>query len=418
MPDTHPHRLSKAARLARRLSLSLLIAFPLMEVLLRVIPLRFTDFLSTFQFVGDKDLGYLPVANQDATYNIDCLKNPQVRTNSLGLRGPEWQSRPGKPKIALLGDSFLLALTVSDRLHVANLLQASTDAEVWNAGVSGYGTYQELLAWRKLIKARKPDVTVLFIYLENDIRDNHCGLCRAEGQLNCPCLAVQDGQIVEDKDFELRKPLTGFRAWLKDNCYTCRLLRHFTRPAPPQPPSGYFFDQETFAYNVYRPGHSPRWEEAWQTTAWSLQALKRECDAQGSKLLVANVPGVILVANDLGAELKSQIGTDSVPPGFDRDLPIRRLRAITDAAGIALLDLQPAFIAYRDQHALARPQFGWCCDLHWNPLGHQLAADLVHNCLVDSGWVAGAKRVTGPPQAVLGAEMMREIYGCGVVALE
>jgi hypothetical protein len=21
---------------------------------------------------------------------------------------------------------------------------------------------------------------------------------------------------------------------------------------------------------------------------------------------------------------------------------------------------------------------GWCCDLDWNPLGHQLAADLVH----------------------------------------
>jgi hypothetical protein len=229
---------------------------------------------------------------------------------------------------------------------------------------------------------------------------------------------VQDGRIVEDHDFELRQPTTGLWAWLKDNCYTCRLLRHLTKPAPPQPPTGDFFDQETFAYNIYRPGLSPRWEEGWQATAWSLQQLQRECAAQGSRLLVVNVPGVILVARDLGAELKSQIGSDRVPSDFDGKYPIRRLQAITDSAGIPLLDLQPAFIAYRDRHDLQRPLFGWCCDLHWNPLGHRLAADWVHNYLVDSGWVAGTRRVTGPPEAVLGEEMMREIYGCGVVTVE
>ena len=408
---------SKVLRYALRFSVSLLIGFVFLEVMLRIVPLKATDFLSTFQFVGDKDLGYTPVPNQDAVYNIDCLRNPHLRTNSLGMRGAEW-TNTGSPKIALLGDSFLLAVTISDKLHIATQLQAATGGNVWNAGVSGYGTYQELLVWRKLLKARKPDVTVLFLYLENDIRDNHCGLCRAERQTNCPCLSLQEGRIVEQMDFELRQPLTGMRAWLKENCYSCRLFRKLTHREPGLPETGSFFDQESFAYNIYRPGYSKKWDEGWEVTAWALRELKRECDAQGSKLLVVSVPGVIQVATDTRAEIKSQLGSDFVPAGFELSYPMQRLSAIADSADIALLDMQPAFIAYRDRHKLQNPVFAWCCDGHWNPLGHRLAADLVYNDLVARSWITGARRETPAPLEVLGKEMMEEIYSCGVVRLE
>ncbi|MEY3443285.1 MAG: hypothetical protein RLZZ519_1566, partial [Bacteroidota bacterium] len=98
-------------RIALKLSVSLLLAFLFLEIMLRIVPLKYTDFQSSFQFVGDKELGYLPVANQDAVYNIECLRNPHVKTNSLGFRGPEWTNTKS-PKVALLGDSFLLALTI------------------------------------------------------------------------------------------------------------------------------------------------------------------------------------------------------------------------------------------------------------------------------------------------------------------
>jgi hypothetical protein len=407
----------KVSRLVLRLSFSLLIAFLFLELMLRLIPLKGTDFLSTFQFVGDKDLGYLPVAKQDAVYNIDCLRNPQVKTNSLGFRGPEWGDSKS-PKVALLGDSFLLALTVSDKLHIASLLQAATGGEVWNAGVSGYGTYQELLVWRKMLKARRPEVTVLFLYLENDVRDNHCGLCRAEKQLNCPCLSLNQGNVVEQMDFELRQPTKGVKAWIKENCYSCRLLRNLTKSESPKPTTGDFWDQPSFAYNIYRPGLDKQWEEGWQVTAWALQQLKAECDALGTKLLVVNVPGVIQLATDFRAEMKSQLGSDQVPADFDLNAPIQRLTAMADSAHIPLLDMQPAFIAYRDRHQLKNPVFGWCCDGHWNPLGHRLAADLVYNDLVERSWINGPKRVTPSPVDVLGEKLMEEIYSCQTVHLD
>jgi hypothetical protein len=318
----------------------------------------------------------------------------------------------------LLGDSFLLALTVSGQLHVATALRASTGGEVWNAGTSGYGTYQELLAWRKLVKPLRPDMTVVFVNLENDLRDNHCGLCRAENQRFSPCLSMEEGVVKEQKDFELRKPSTGGKEWLRRNLYTYRLLRNLFGPQHAKAASGYYFDLESFAYNVYRPHHSRQWDEAWHLTAWALGRLQAECDANGSKLLVVNVPGEIQLTRDLPQTISKQIGTDSLPSDLDLTYPIRRLRGIADSVGMAMLDLKPGFVAYRDQHQLQSPEFSWCCDGHWNPLGHRLAADLVYNELLSRGWINGQQRTTQPPLEILGEQMMKEIYGCGTVRLE
>ena len=313
----------------------------------------------------------------------------------------------------------MLALTIDEKRHLASLLRSSTGGEVWNAGVSGYGTFQELLVWRKVLRDRKPDLTVLFLYLENDVRDNHCGLSRAEGQVYSPCLEIQAGQPRERMDFELRRPDSGWKAWLKANCYTFRAMSNLSRKGPSRPPRGRFFDQESFAYNVYRPHLSRQWDEAWQVTEWALRELKAETDAAGSRLLVVNVPGPLQLATDWRAELTAQIGPEPAPADFDMDYPLTRLEATAASASIDLLDLRPAFLAYRDRHALKAPFFGWCCDGHWNPLGHRLAADLVHNRVVALGWIGSeVLPETGAPLEVLGEALYADIFECGTAKLE
>lgn len=407
----------KTLRSTARLAAVLAACFLGVEVLLRLLPAGLAGRESDFAYVGDREVGYLPVAGQDVSYELDCLRNPRVRTNGEGMRGPEWDAGRG-PRIALLGDSYLLALTVSERWHVASHLRAATGGAVWNAGVSGFGTYQELLVWRKLVARRKPDVTVLFVTLENDIRDNHCGLARAEGQKYSPCLAVEAGRVVERPEFEYRAPQSGFRAWVRKSCRSCRLVRRVLSRNAYVPASGSFFDRESFAYNVYRPGFSRSWEEGWQATDWALRALKRECDAAGSRLLVVSVPGMLPVAPDWRRELAAQTGSDAAPPDFRLEEPSRRLHALTEAAGLELLDLLPGFVAYRERFDLARPYFGWCCDGHWNPLGHRLAADLVRETLVENGWLEGAPGDPTPaPEEVLGRELLSDIYACETVDL-
>ena len=78
-----------------------------------------------------------------------------------------------------------------------------------------------------------------------------------------------------------------------------------------------------------------------------------------------------------------------------------------------MLNLKPDFIKYRDEYKLQEPIFGWCCDPHWNPLGHQLAADLVYNHLVKLGWLKGTIREnTKSPKEVLGDKLFNDIYTC------
>ena len=409
---------NRVLRSSLKVGASLLVAFLLGEGLLRLVPHTLTDFHSSFQYSGDPDVGYLPLPRQDAAYNLACLRNPHVRTNGLGFRGGEWQATRS-PRIALLGDSYMLALTIDERRHLASLLRSSTGGEIWNAGVSGYGTFQELLVWRKVLRDRKPDLTVLFLYLENDVRDNHCGLSRAEGQIYSPCLEIRAGEPHQRTDFELRRPDAGWKTWLKTNCYTFRALRKLSGKRPSRPPRGRFFDQESFAYNVYRPHLSRQWDEAWQVTEWALKELKAETEAAGSRLLVVNVPGPLQLAPDWRAELTAQIGAEPAPADFDMQYPLTRLEAIAASAAIDLLDLRPAFLAYRDRHALKAPVFGWCCDGHWNPLGHRLAADLVHDRLVASGWIEGeVLPETAPPLEVLGEALYADIFQCGTAALE
>jgi hypothetical protein len=408
--------LKKAKKYLFLIGINTLVFFFLLELILHLVPLEITEYHSTYQYKSDDVVGYLPVPNQDGSHNMDCIRNPHIVSNSLGMRGEEWRS-DAKLKIALLGDSFLHALTIPDKLHVSTKLSQSTNSNVWNGGVSGYGTYQELLLWRKLMKARKPDITIVFLYLENDIRDNQCKLCRAEGQVFSPCCEVVADIVIQQNDFEIRKPTEeGWKAWLKRNCYTSRMIRNLFKSETKPTEAKQFFETESFAYNVYRPNLSESWKHGWKATAWALQRLKEECDGIGSKLLVVSVPGVIQLSTDWKAEMKTQLGSDYVPTDFNLNYPIQQLHSITDSAGIDLLDLQPAFMAYRDKYKLANPVFGWCCDGHWNPLGHQLAADLIQNYLVEKSWSVGLKKISTPsPIEVLGEKLFKQIYNCEMI---
>ncbi len=392
---------------------NVLVFFVLLEVVLRFVPSKFTELKSNYQYQSDSLVGYLPLPGNDSVYNIFCLQNPHVIINSAGFRGKEWKGEKDT-KIALLGDSFLHGLTIPDKMHVATLLESFTGGEIWNGGISGYGTYQEFLLWKSRMKALKPDITIVFFNSENDVRDNQCTLCRSEGQIYSPCCEVKKGEIQMKNDFQIRKPdLSKRQKWLRKYCFTYRLAKNLMNYQQYYPTPGNMFLKESFAYNVYCPGSSQAWEEGWQITEWALRSLKKECDETGSKLLVVNVPGILPSAKNWQAELKSQIGIDTAPKNFDLNYPAERIRTITQSAAIPYLDLLPSFIEYRDKHRMESPLFAWCCDFHWNPVGHRLSGEVIYEHLLKSGWIDGQPRpLTPAPMEVLGKTLHDEIYGC------
>lgn len=91
-------------------------------------------------------------------------------TNAFGSRlwGDPSSTRP---KIMIVGDSFTDAQEVSnDKTYYARL-QQTLDAEIFAYGVGGYGTLQQWMKTRELLKRVQPDIYILQ-FCSNDFVNN------------------------------------------------------------------------------------------------------------------------------------------------------------------------------------------------------------------------------------------------------
>ena len=119
----------------------------------------------------DPELGWRPIAN---------LNRDGIRTNSLGFRSDyEYQSErlEGISRIVIVGDSFTWGMQTSSgpdsnrQVYPAILDRMMPDTEVYNMGVSGWGTDQQFLALRRYGFRFRPDLVVLACFEHNIVRN-------------------------------------------------------------------------------------------------------------------------------------------------------------------------------------------------------------------------------------------------------
>ena len=161
---------------ARTLAIQLLIlvvTLGVAEAVLRAIDLRYlrahrvgSDRIYNY----DAELGWFPVPNSDLSFT--GIRTIRVRHNSLGLRDIEHDTAP-RPTIAFIGDSFVWGYDVEQTVRFTEVLRPQMpDRRIVNAGVTAYGTDQELLLLLRLWERIKLDVVVLMVCVDNDRKDN------------------------------------------------------------------------------------------------------------------------------------------------------------------------------------------------------------------------------------------------------
>lgn len=164
---------------ALTVSISLLLTLAVIEVALRLAwPQIFLKQLPGM-YSSDDDVGYVLTPGLEGEFRGAefCVS---VRTNKTGLRGKELRPlEKNSVCILCLGDSFTWGWGVNDNeaypAELEKILQSRyplLDVQVLNAGVSGYGTDEELEFLKKFGASLKPNIVIVQFFSGNDFNDN------------------------------------------------------------------------------------------------------------------------------------------------------------------------------------------------------------------------------------------------------
>lgn len=119
----------------------------------------------------DPTLGWFPIENHEEWFEGSVRFH--TKSNSDGFRDVEHDlAQKDRPRVAVLGDSFTWGYDVETKDRWTDILQERLpDIEIFNCGVSGYGTAQHLLLYREKVRKYEPDL-VLLLHSGNDRFNN------------------------------------------------------------------------------------------------------------------------------------------------------------------------------------------------------------------------------------------------------
>lgn len=323
---------------------------------------------------------------------IDREIRVEMAINEQGLRGPAVTPDPpvGTRRVALFGDSFTEGWGVAEpdtlRARLEERLRAREPrVEVLNFGVAGYGTDQALLAHQQRGARFAPEVVAL-LFFSNDLWDN-----------TNPRGIGGRGQLVPKPRFQLTAtgalvlggvpvprapgwdpPRVGSAAWWKglgpalaEHSQVAVLLRRAAGSWTRLPEAPAYYQR------LYGPADVPEQRNAWALAGALVAAFARVAEANGAHFVLVYVPAIVEVEPDTWRRtvLHSGLAGD-----LDLEQPSRLLGRAAAAAGVAYLDLLPAFRADASGRSL------FLHEGHWNGAGHALAARELDAFLVARGW--------------------------------
>ena len=325
------------------------------------------------------------VEKLDTEYDIpdapDGRTEYRVVISSQGLRdrffGPKAQ---GEFRILMLGDSFTMGWGVENHETIPKALERLLNSEaggknvtVINAGVVGYGPWQERLLFHDIGLALEPDLVVLQVFSSNDLSDS----LRQEGRF------FRAYYPVNVANYELHRYAAfrhiRFEQWLQEHSFAysraaglagntnplARLLEQF-RFVPQRP-------------SLDLPPRSKRWpivegdllewypeiERGWELFQRDVQALADDCRSRDIAFLAYCIPPVELLHDPHWELLTSGAGHKS----YERGKSFRLIEGFLEAAPFDHVSLLDRF-SHMDPLELYF-YHNW----HLTPLGCEIAAE-------------------------------------------
>lgn len=321
----------------------------------------------------------------------------KIEINGSGFRSSrEFGIDCNKVRIAMLGDSFLQALQVSENESLPKvieheLLSNHQDVTVYNFGVSSTGTvHQYQIFFNKVLKI-KPHIVILFFF-PNDLIDNSPHY-QHESNMLIPHYALEPDGSVNIKDFSDTpsadvQPRYRFASGRRGELQTTAgnignfaqkrshlvFLEFFLRVINDMFILASDYDA---SFDVYKKESPEFIKESVNTTVRLIKQLDSFCKVNGIKFLVVFIPAKEQFnQRDWDAYIRTRRGILKKDM-FDTDIPTTVMKNALTELKIHNLDLLPLLKESYKNENLYYPQ-----DLHFNPKGHQRAGQIIAKFLL------------------------------------
>jgi hypothetical protein len=343
-------------------------------------------------FICSDQLGWRGNPDYTATLEIDGYEH-LVSHNSIGMHDGEHQllKSENEFRILMLGDSFTRAAHVNETETTHQILEellnekiVSKDFEIISAAMSGWGTGQELIYYRKEGRFYQPDMVLLMFYIGNDVIDNLPGKALTIDGRNCyaPYFVICDGQL----DTRPWHYAPGLEPVMKQCPFGRKILANtlgriylssqlYTKLEPLFAINMQRIDQLPY-YPLYIPEENELYDYGWELTIALIKQLHQEVINNGSEFAVVLISPVEVVSLSGVSPDVVAATYPSIPEvrKMEPDLPYTELSEKLSQEGINVLNLQPSFIQHFEQTGenLYFPQ-----DKHWNVKGNRFAAKTI-----------------------------------------
>jgi hypothetical protein len=303
-----------------------------------------------------------------------------VSFNSAGMRDREHSlEKPiGVFRVLLLGDSFIEALQVPFEASLPSLLEKGLAAktgrqvEVVSAGVSGWGTDDELRYLTQYGFRYHPDLVVVAMTLHNDVSDN----------LRQDWHTVRSGSLVQQPVLPmptLRYTIVQLKAYLATRFQLYQLWRRVRHGGEIRQIGAQLQAHVVQLFLVPTPAMIA---EGLDLTDHLLAAIRDTTQAMGGRVAVVLLPIKYQLSDSLFARFVQTSGAHVDEMHIFR--PQQEMAEIADSLGIPVIDLLPSFQRWTADNTIPL-YLEW--DGHWNEAGHRLAARVVTEGLVAEGAV-------------------------------
>lgn len=309
-------------------------------------------------YVIDKETRVRP--NADLQTTIQSLDyTVELRTNSLGLRGPSIASVQNEQWIAL-GDSFTMSVQVNEEDSFAGLIGSKYQTHVWNGGVDGFSTWQATLRLQQMAETLPIKRAILTFFTGNDFQDNE----------RFPAMARM--RLPGAEGSPIPRPVVGSgELFLLQNSFIYAHYRIWNKQQQIQ--SGKDMSRGNWAdeLQIFSTSGQKRLIKLSQGTTRALREFQRTCQQLNIQPMVAIAPPAFVIDIDRAKPTFELVGLDS--RNLALDAPQQKVKDILKQLRLPYCDLSSALREGSSPYLVF--------DGHWSKEGHQIVAETISNCM-------------------------------------